>query len=230
MFPRKSASISGVIENLGLIMCVYTKLDEARKPFMIQANDCLSRSVKASYHCDYVGYQKPGNPDYINHLKNQFGNSSSLELRQASDALRTVLHNDWHEQFSKLQEKVTVCVIPRAKAEASYSSNQLLFKNTIKDFISGYDMLEDGTGYITRIRNTRTTHMKNYDTDGEMPYKGITKETCDISQEVAGKKILLIDDIYTKTVNIDEDAIQALYDNGAREVIFYSVGRTISRY
>jgi len=38
---------------------------------------------------------------------------------------------------------------------------------------------------------------------------------------------LLIDDLYTRTVNIDEDAIQALLDKGAHSVAFYAVGRTV---
>ena len=63
--------------------------------------------------------------------------------------------------------------------------------------------------------------------DGELPYAGITKDTCNISAGIRGKDILLIDDIYTKGVNIDEDAIQALLDNGARRVYFYAVGKTL---
>lgn len=62
-----------------------------------------------------------------------------------------------------------------------------------------------------------------------MPYPGITKATCTISEEVRGKDILLIDDLYTEGVNIDEDAIQALLDNGAVSVIFYSLGKTLKR-
>jgi phosphoribosylpyrophosphate synthetase len=65
-----------------------------------------------------------------------------------------------------------------------------------------------------------------YGGDGDMPYVGITKATCKISSDVRGKDILLIDDIYTKGVNIDEDAIQALLDNGAKSVIFYAVAKT----
>jgi predicted amidophosphoribosyltransferase len=42
-----------------------------------------------------------------------------------------------------------------------------------------------------------------------------------------GKDILLIDDVYTCSINIDEDAIQALYDNGANSVIFYAIGKTV---
>jgi hypothetical protein len=65
-----------------------------------------------------------------------------------------------------------------------------------------------------------------YGGDGDMPYVGITKATCKISGDVRGKDILLIDDIYTKGVNIVEDAIQALLDNGPKSVIFYAVAKT----
>ena len=58
----------------------------------------------------------------------------------------------------------------------------------------------------------------------------MTKDTCSISDDVIGKDILLIDDLYTKTVNIDEDCIQALLDKGARSVIFYSIGKTLLRF
>ena len=44
---------------------------------------------------------------------------------------------------------------------------------------------------------------------------------------VIGKDILLIDDIYTKTVNIDEDAIQSLISKGANSVSFYAIGKTV---
>jgi len=40
---------------------------------------------------------------------------------------------------------------------------------------------------------------------------------------------LLIDDIYTKSINIDEDAIQALIDKGAKSIVFYAIGKTLSR-
>jgi len=65
--------------------------------------------------------------------------------------------------------------------------------------------------------------------DGLSPYQGITKDTCNISDNVIGKNILLIDDIYTKSVNIDEDAIQALLNKGAKLVVFYAVGRTVQK-
>lgn len=81
-----------------------------------------------------------------------------------------------------------------------------------------------------RHTNTRTTHLNRNGQggDGNLPYPGITKDTCSISNQVIGKDILLIDDLYTKGVNIDEDAIQALLDKGANSVIFYSIGKTVS--
>lgn len=40
------------------------------KEFTIKANSYLSADISGYYNCDYVGYQKSGNPDFINHLKN----------------------------------------------------------------------------------------------------------------------------------------------------------------
>lgn len=56
-------------------------------------------------------------------------------------------------------------------------------------------------------------------------FPGITKATCHISPHVKDQDVLLIDDIYTPGVNIDEDAIQALLDAGAKSVTFYAIGR-----
>lgn len=90
----------------------------------------------------------------------------------------------------------------------------------------------DGTHDIIRHTDTTTTHLarSGHGGAGELPYVGITKDTCNISDDVIGQDILLIDDLYTKTVNIDEDCIQALLDKGSRSVIFYSIGKTLSRF
>jgi predicted amidophosphoribosyltransferase len=47
---------------------------------------------------------------------------------------------------------------------------------------------------------------------------------------VRGEHIILVDDIYTPGVNIDEDAIQALYNCGAAHVTFYAVAKTPAVY
>lgn len=69
--------------------------------------------------------------------------------------------------------------------------------------------------------------MEGFVNDGSDPYPGISIDTCSFSASINGRDILLIDDIYTKTVNIDEDMIQALLNNGANTVTFYAIGNTI---
>lgn len=202
------------------------------KPHVILPNHFLKRKTQAYYHIDYVGYLQPFNPDFINVLKNQDGSTNSEKLYHAQTELRDVLLNDIAQIYSTAGvSPLTICVIPRAKAETEYQPQQLLFRATIKETVEQLKQkfhysLEDGTNYIIRHTNTRTTHLQDHDTDGEKPYPRITCETCTISENVYGKSILLIDDIYTSNVNIDEDAIQALYDSGARKVLFYTIAKT----
>lgn len=200
--------------------------------FEISANECLSESVRAFYHVPYVGMGNPGNPDYLNDLKNTFNNFPNKKLKSAANELKGVLLIDFPQIIRLLKlRKITVCVVPRAKAEKNYSANQLLFKTTVSSAIEELNGFEDGTDYLRRHTNTKTTHLwkpvKGYNNDGKDPYPGITVETCDISKNVKGRNILLVDDIYTETVDIDEDAIQSLIDAGARSVYFYAVGRTV---
>ena len=197
--------------------------------FTIYTNRYLKQNIKGFYHTNYTGHRNIGNPDYLNDLKNTFGNFSSWKLKEASEKLKKVLKYD----FTYIQQNtqiinLTICVIPRAKAKKSYTKNQLLFRSTVKSVIKKIDGFENGLKYIVRHTDTKTTHLAHsqYGGDGDMPYVGITKDTCTISSNVQGKDILLIDDIYTRGVNIDEDAIQALLDNGAKSVIFYAVGKT----
>jgi hypothetical protein len=197
--------------------------------FTITPNEYLNKNIQAYYRHDYTTFGTEGNPDFINHLKNTFDSTSLSVLQAAVNELIKVLYEDLPE-IKNLHgnTNLTVCVIPRAKAETSYSDNQKLFKRVISSVVNKIGGLANGTNYIIRLTNTRTTHMNRsgYGGDGDMPYVGITKATCHISNEVRGKDILLIDDIYTKGVNIDEDAIQALLDNGANSVTFYSVAKT----
>jgi len=206
------------------------------KQFTIHANDYLRQDIKGFYHTDYTGYKQPGNPNYINTLKNTFNSENQYNLNQAVQQLRNVLLIDLPQILSIIKiNPLIICVVPRSKAENKYTQNQLLFKITVREFINGHNGFIDGTNYIIRHTDTKTTHLAHsprgaqYAGNGSMPYPGITKDTCNISNEVRNKNILLVDDIYTASVNIDEDAIQALLDKGARNVYFYSVGKTIDR-
>lgn len=192
------------------------------KKFIIYANEYLNDNIQGFYHTKYVRYGNIGNPDYLNDLKNTFNDFPTKKLDNAINQLYSVLKTD----LSKIPKSLTICIIPRSKAENTYSHNQLLFKKVIQELINELNF-QDGSNYIIRHTNTKTTHLAHteYGGNGHMPYVGITKDTCDISNKVRGKDILLIDDIYTNGVNIDEDAIQALLDNGAKSVVFYAVGK-----
>ncbi|MDR2401429.1 MAG: phosphoribosyltransferase [Deferribacteraceae bacterium] len=197
--------------------------------FTIYPNKYLSQKIQAFYHIDYLKHKKPGNPDYLVVLKNTYKDTTQGVLKTAVKELESVLTEDLPGLFQILQlSSLTVCVVPRAKA--LYKPAQLLFKATVSKIVKQLDGFIDGSDYIIRHTDTRTTHLKNYDKQGDMPYPGITEKTCNISEDAAGKDILLVDDIYTKTINVDEDVIQALLNRGARSLTFYAVGHTVYRY
>lgn len=203
-----------------------------------QVGTFLTKKVQAYYHDDYHG----GDPELrdttgtveniITTLKNQFKDKSKEVLIQAGKNMIAILNKDLPQILRATGlEELVVCAIPRSKAENTYTNVQLLFKKAIEGSVKDLDKFIDGTDYIVRHTDTRTTHMdkSGYGGIGNLPYPGITKDTCTISDKVRGKDILLIDDLYTASVNIDEDAIQALFDNGAKSVTFYSLGKTIKR-
>lgn len=202
--------------------------------FTIVQNNYLSQNIQAFYHTDFGGTQLPNNPNFLYKLKNDpHHNWPVSRLQEAQQEFLSVLLIDIPEISRQINKNpLLICVVPRAKAENTYNANQLLFKATIRNAINqlGNNFI-DGTNLIERHTNTKTTHIRqpieNFNNDGLMPYIGITNATCNISNDIIGKDILLIDDIYTRTVNIDEDAIQSLLDKGANSVTFYAIGKTV---
>lgn len=205
------------------------------KEYEIGRNDCLQRGIRAFFQVDYGHYGSPNNPRFINVLKNQNCEISDEWLQKAQMELKTLFYHDLLQIFYGNDEKsFVVCVIPRAKREGHYQCSQKIFRTSISEVVDKVRndtgiSVENGTLYIIRHTDTPTTHLGELDSNGRKTYKGITNDTCTIDTRVRGKSILLIDDIYTEHVNIDEDAIQSLYDNGAKEVMFYSVCRTPKR-
>lgn len=130
--------------------------------FQVLANEYLSRNTNAFYHVPYTGMRNPGNPDYLNDLKNTFNDFSEQKLQSAVQELRCVLQGDLPQVFRSLGfDTMTVCVVPRAKAEESYHANQQLFRSTVQATIGQIDGLVDGTSYMRRHTNTKTTHLRN---------------------------------------------------------------------
>lgn len=71
---------------------------------------------------------------------------------------------------------LTVCVVPRAKADNTYRPNQLLFRATIRNAVNQLgNSFRDGTNFIVRHTNTKTTHlrkpMEGFVNDDVEPYQ-----------------------------------------------------------
>ncbi|RKD90024.1 amidophosphoribosyltransferase [Mangrovibacterium diazotrophicum] len=206
------------------------------KHFSIEPNRYLNQSVDGFHHANFYGCKHPDNPNFLYKLKNDpHHNWSQVQVASAKRQLEAILTVDLPVMLNSLgRSLITVCVVPRAKTENSYRPDQLLFRAAVQNVIKNLIGFEDGTNFIHRNKNTKTTHLrlpvKGMTNDGALPYPGITHDTCSISNSVLGKDILLIDDIYTKTINIDEDAIQALLNAGAHSVTFYAIAYTVSKY
>jgi hypothetical protein len=197
--------------------------------------DYLDREVQAYFNSKYSSgdgqWQTEGTiENIICTLKNDITPYTETVLQKVCKQLEDILLTDL-PKILKLTEKddLIVCVIPRAKV--NYNPNQLYLKKTISKVVNQLSGFIDGTNYIIRKIDTKTTHRARggYGGNGDMPYPKITINTCEISNNVKDKDILLIDDLYTNSVNIDEDAIQALYDKGAKSVVFYSIGAKLGQ-
>lgn len=198
---------------------------------------CLRNNTQAFYNSEYTGggnWRKAGTiENLICTFKNDVTPYSDNTLLNAMSRLKHILSSDLPNVLIQSGlPSLRVCVIPRSKRENYYRPNQLLLRATVQNVALSLDGFEDGTMDIFRHTDTATTHLARNGSGGagEMPYVGITKETCTISDNIINRDILLIDDLYTKSVCIDEDCIQALYDKGAKSVTFYAIGKTVARY
>lgn len=77
--------------------------------FIITQNNFLSKDIQAYYRYDYTKYGTEGNPDFINHLKNQFRNTSESILKNAVYKLTKVLQEDLPKIYSLHNTNLTVC-------------------------------------------------------------------------------------------------------------------------
>lgn len=216
------------------------------KGFTIYSNTYLNIETQAYFTLDYHGGQNEESTSFILHMKNTFADYSPYTLKKAKEKAKKHLTTAIEEisNIERIQDCVMVAV-PRAKAFNTYLPTQLYLIDAISEVAIETNYVTDGTRCIQRHTNTKTTHLARdvgrktlqgtiykgeNANDGKVPYPGITQETCDIdSQKLVGKTIILVDDIYTKDCNIDEDCIQALYNVGVKKVVFYALARTVKR-
>ncbi len=198
------------------------------KKFYVGENKYLEQKVLAFYNCDYVGFQKHDNPDFINRLKNMTSQYDELDLVDDFIEVSERFITDMENLFKKNEFKnFTVCVMPRSKKESKYKQCQLMFKKAISSCANKLGFI-NGSNAIKRIKDTKTTHNWRLENNtGDNPYNGITKDTCKIDlSKIVGQDIILVDDIYTKGVNVIEDCIKYLFDLGAKSVILYVTAKT----
>lgn len=101
------------------------------RKFIINKNTYLNSDIQAYYSCEYVGYQKIGNPDYINHLKNMSKKHNELDLvKDFIDVYEKAIIDI--KDIAKDEGIDMICVIPRSKEEAKYSDCQLMFKKQFR--------------------------------------------------------------------------------------------------
>lgn len=195
--------------------------------FIVAANKYLEKDIACYYHCDYVGFQKKGNPDFINRLKNMSKQYDELDLIDDFITVSDIVRADIAHIIDETHvNDYIVITVPRSKAEDKYAQCQLMFKKAISCAANAMG-LKDGTNAIKRIKNTRTTHnWRDLKNRGPMPYPSITTDTCTINKDmVKDRNILLVDDIYTHGVFVAEDVLQTLLNLGAKSIIMYVIAR-----
>lgn len=193
-------------------------------------SNCLSSIADGYYHGDY--HTKAENisqldqlSSFILTLKNDNGWEELKQLELVKNEVIKIFKEDLSQILADFHDqKFTVCLVPRAKS--AYPPEKLMLRTALKEALQTIESLEDGVDYIVRVKDTKTTHIHNQDDDAPEPYKGITKDTCHISSAIKDKNIILVDDVYTRNKHIDEDAIQALRDLGAKTVVLYVLGKT----
>lgn len=193
-------------------------------------NTASGHTVSGFFHGYYYRMKDPRNTmKYLTTLKNDIPPYESEEVVHGSKlSLAKVLLEDFPTLVSRFGT-MTVCGVPRSKRESDYAYNQMGLKQTIRAVARMVNGLEDGMDFIIRHTDTVCTHRAKagYGGEGEFPRPGLIKDTCNLSSEIKGRNILLVDDIYTPNVGIDEDAIEAMFEMGAKSVVFYAVGHTM---
>jgi hypothetical protein len=144
-----------------------------------QRGSYIKKVIDAFYHSDYQAGNSERREEIgtveniITTLKNSFRDKSVRVLLQAKSNLTDILKNDLPQILQKTgKTNLTICVIPRAKAESSYFQDQLFFKQTVKNTIDTLKSFSDGTNYIIRHTDTRTTHLVYIMMNVVTPFRG----------------------------------------------------------
>ena len=209
------------------------KITLRRNVFINEWTDCY-------YVLDYLRHGIPGNPEFLLTLKNTFNSENIYNLRVAKNKVKDILYR--YTPYVMKDAGMSCCAmvcVPRAKAFTSYKRTQMYLLEAVSEAAGEIPNVTDATAAIVRTADTKTTHLSGSvmrvtaggtreSNSGPEPYPGITKDTCIIdAKSVREKNVILVDDIYTPSVNIDEDCAQALYDAGAKKVVLFAISYTV---
>lgn len=90
--------------------------------------------------------------------RTQIDTSYTNILQMVSQQLTNILLEDLPLILRRVgKNSLTVCITPRVKA--NYSFNQRLFNTTVSNVVNRLANFPNGTNYIVRHTNTKTTHM-----------------------------------------------------------------------
>ena len=133
LFENDEQAIQSAIRNHIAEEHIIRIKSDTLKIHIIEPNECLQYETRAFYSLDYIGYGHPGNPDFINRLKNTNDNYPGSLLKDAQNELAKYLLRDIRCIYGlRGSTELVVVSIPRAKAEHEYSPNQQLFRHCIK--------------------------------------------------------------------------------------------------
>lgn len=121
--------------------------------FRLYSNGFLKQAVDGFFHTEFGGEKYSNNPNFLYTFKNDpHHNWSSFQLQSAKRELKQILHSDFPEILHCLRStSLTVCVVPRAKADHTYRPDQLLFRDTVSECAREIEGVQDGTSFISRM-------------------------------------------------------------------------------
>ena len=122
----------------------------------------LDRNVQAYFNSKYLSgagqWQIEGTiENIICTLKNDITPYTENILQNTCTQFENILLVDLPKILQLTENNsLTVCTVPRAKV--SYNPNQLYFKRTVSKIANQMPGFIDGTNYIVRTKDTKTTH------------------------------------------------------------------------
>lgn len=211
--------------------------------FRINSNEYLDKQVNAYAHGLYIPYRSTYSGDLTDLILNLKGRAT-CNIDAVKTEAANIIQKDLDIIITSLEKyqkhRPIVVAMARSKPDNFWPDYALQFRPAISRALSnsrvgveksdGRWML-DGVQFLQRVKETQTTHLARSTkvrNNGPAPYRGITKDTCVLNGDVHDKYIILVDDIYTTGVCVDEDCIQYLYDNGAQDVLLYVLGITVT--